>query len=220
MARMQPRPDSGFTLIEMLVSLTLMALAAAMMLEGLGSGQRLWAVEAAQTARTESVEAAQTVLRARIERLHPSTRNDSNGVYTDVEGSNWRLTFTAPPAESDRPGAMRRYRLSLDERGDLVLGVGLARSEPGAEPSFTDRTLLRNVGGLDISYFGPGASGGAPQWRPDWTRRATPPELIRIRLLLPPGDRRLWPDLIIRPAATVDAQCIIDPETGECRGRA
>jgi general secretion pathway protein J len=219
MPRMRPRPDSGFTLIEMLVSLTLMALAAAMMLEGLGAGQRLWSAESARATRNEAVEAAQTVLRSRIEQLHPSTRNDPNGAYTDIDGSNWRLTFTAPPAESDRPGAMRRYRLSLDERRDLVLGVGLALPGSAVEPSFTDQTLLRNAGGLDISYYGPQANGAAPQWRPDWTRRATPPELIRIRLLLPPGDKRAWPDLIIRPAATVDAQCIVDAGTGECRGR-
>ena len=63
--------DAGFTLVEMLVSLTLLALAAVMMLEGLGSGQRLWAGETARIARGETVQAAQAMLRARIERLRP-----------------------------------------------------------------------------------------------------------------------------------------------------
>ena len=210
--------DAGFTLVEILVAMTLLALAAGMMFEGLGSGQRLWAGEAARTARGESVEAAQTALRARIEQLRPVTRFAGSAIYADVDGADRRLAFIAPPAAAQRPAAARRYQLALSEQGDLVLG-----SEPlvdaGVGADYTDEVLLRDVGGLDISYYGPDPKGGAPQWRSDWTHRATPPQLVKIKLTFRSGDRRVWPELIVHPAAVVDTLCSIDDATGSCRGR-
>jgi general secretion pathway protein J len=192
-------------------------LAAALMFEGLGSSQRLWAGEAARTARGETIEAAQTTLRARIERLRPVTRFDGSTPYADVDGSDRQLVFVAPPADVERPAAARRYRLALNGQGDLVLGA--ATVDGAAGDGYTDQVLLRDVGGLDISYYGADATGGAPSWRTDWARRVTPPQLVRIKLTLKSGDRRIWPELIVHPAAQVDSLCSLERSTGSCRGR-
>ena len=219
-AAKQAGGEAGFTLVEMLVSLTLLAMAAALMLEGLGSGQRLWAGEAARTARGETIEAAQSLLRTRIEGLRPTTRFDATTAYADVDGAKGQLVFVAAPGDPDQPAAARRYRLALGDRGDLLFGAAPAQVDASAAPAYTDQVLMRDVEGLDISYYGPDPSGAAPHWQADWSRRASPPELVRIRLALKDGDRRVWPDLIIHPAATVDTLCTIDPSTGVCRGRA
>ena len=79
--------------------------------------------------------------------------------------------------------------------------------------------LLRDVERLEISYYGPDAAGAAAQWWSDWTPRATPPELVKIRLALKTGDRRVWPELVVHPAAVVDSLCSIDSTSGLCRGR-
>jgi general secretion pathway protein J len=225
MASREIRTDAGFTLVEMLVSLTLMGLAALLMLEGLGSGQRLWAGQAARTAGGESVGAAQAILRTRIEGLRPVTRFDSANAYADIDGGQRQLVFLANPPEVDRPSAARRYRLIVGDRGELMLGSApAAPADPrsvdaGSEPDYTDQLLLRDVGGLDISYYGPGPDGGAPHWQADWTKRVDPPELVRIRVALKGGDGRVWPELIVHPAAMVDSLCTIDATTGACRGR-
>jgi len=219
MTRRAARREAGFTLIEMLVSLALLAMAAVLMLEGLGSGQRLWAGQTARTARGESVEAAQALLRVRIEKLRPITRFDAGATFADIDGTDRQLVFVAPPADAERPAAARRYRLALNDRGDLVLGSALSQVDAGADAVYADRVLLREVGGLDISYYGPDPKGGAPRWWSDWTRRETPPESVKIKLTFRPSDPRVWPELIIHPAATVDTLCFIDPATASCRGR-
>ena len=211
--------DAGFTLVEMLVSMALLGLAAVLMLEGLQSAQRLWAGEAARTARGETIEAVQAGLRARLEHLRPVTRFDGSASFADVDGSDRQLIFVAPPADAERPAAARRYRLTLDDRGDLLLGSteGAAAADP--TPVYRDQVLLQDVKALSLSYFGPGGSGGAPQWWSDWKHREAPPDLVKIKAELKAGDRRIWPDLIVHPAATVDTLCSIDATSGLCRGR-
>jgi hypothetical protein len=34
------------------------------------------------------------------------------------------------------------------------------------------------------------------------------------------GERRQWPDLVIRPAPTVNVNCTLDPDTAQCFGDA
>lgn len=211
------RRDGGFTLVEMLVSLALLGMAAVLMLEGLQSGQRLWAGEASRTARGETIEAAQGSLRAKLERLRPVTRFGGSTSFADVDGSDRQLVFIAPPADVERPAAARRYRLALSDRGDLLLGS----AEAGADPQgvYRDQVLLSDVRALSISYYGRGGAGEAPQWWSDWKRREAPPELVKIKAELKAGDRRVWPELVVHPAATVDTLCSIDATSGLCRGR-
>lgn len=202
--------DDGFTLVEMLVSLALLAMAAMLMATGLASARGLWGRIEASGVRSETVEAAQTLLRDRIERLRPITRFDQSTPYAEIDGERDQLVFTALPVDSARPAAMERFRLT-QQAHDLVL-----EDADGVVPA---RTLISGVSELEIAYFGPETAGGPSQWRQSWSHQPTPPELVRVRVTFAPGDRRVWPTLIVRPAATVDALCTIDAERNTCRGR-
>jgi len=197
--------ERGFTLVEMLVSLVLLGLAATMMATGFASATRLTSSNEARTVAGETVEAAQSGLRDRIERLRPATRFDGAALAADFEGGPASMTFVALPPVAERPSPQRRFHLELDD-GNLVLGEGEAK-------------LLSGVEALQIAYFGPDAT-GVPRWTDEWSARPTAPEAIRIGVTFARGDRRQWPELIVRPATTVDATCVFDVNTGKCRGRA
>ena len=205
--------DAGFTLVEMLVALVLLGMVATMMAVGFASGHRLWTSVERQTARGESIEAAQTLLRGRLERLRPFTRSQGRTFYSDVEGRNDRLSFWAEPPDARRPAAVTHYILALDANDDLTLAGAL---DPQAA---SDDTLLSHVASLEIGYFGPAGPNDPGEWQDSWSHQAAPPSLIRVRVAFPPGDRRSWPDLLVRPAANVDTACLIDATTGQCGGR-
>lgn len=209
-------PDSGFTLVELLVALAVLALAAAIVAAGLTGAGRAWAGGDGRRQAGEAVEAAQAVLRARIEQTVPVTQGSGAFAMIDFSGSDTVLSFLAPPAVAAGEGALRHYTLRLGGDGGLVLSSLPDGRLNGAPPPREER-ILAGVGGIDLAYFGREADGRG-FWRDGWQGARALPELVRLRVRFPPGDRRWWPELIIRPGATVDTGCRLDRASGRCRG--
>jgi general secretion pathway protein J len=214
-------PEDGFSLVEMLVALSLLAMAASLMGVAFASSSALWRRIDQSSLRGETIQSAQTLIRARIERLNPKTAFARTKPYADIVGSADRLSFWALAPDAERPAPIRRYSLMLRDDGDLVLEWTPRPSiDPDAESSEpVQNILLHNVRDLEIAYFGPDDGGGAPLWQDSWIRRAAPPQLIRIKVAFGAGDPRLWPEMLAAPATVLDTLCTLDPATGRCRNR-
>lgn len=217
--------DAGFTLIELLVSLVIVAVLAGMVLAGVQLGFQTAAQARARGTGNAAVITAQTVLRDRIEALVPNTRYEFARPIADVRGEATRFSFFAPAAPADRPASLNRYRLARSEDGELVL-FALADTKAGVDPyapgtaGWTPQVLLTNVERLEIAYFGTLPGEPLRDWRSRWIQRGNPPELVRIRVVFFAGDRRQWPDLVVRPVPNVNAACTVDAATGQCSGDA
>jgi general secretion pathway protein J len=208
--------DGGFTLVEMLVSLALLAMAAVLIGRSFVLDRAaLWRVQAHASAG-ERVEAAQNAIRSRLEHLFAEASYDGQSPTIAMDGAPDRLTFLAPGNDPRTP--IRRYQLALSPGSDLTLATG-DKAAAALPPPGDAAILLPKVDRLQIDYFGPAGVAGAPAWVGSWMGRSAPPRLVRIRLVLPASDRRIWPELIVRPAVSVDNGCVIDPDTGACRGR-
>jgi len=213
--------EAGFTLVELLVSLALLGMAAVLLAQGLASAGVIALRERAARSKLEDIVAAQQVLRVAIERLRPVTRSDSAIQIVDLRGTAGVVTFVGPPLDRDGLDALRRFRLTSTASGDLVLYSAHSR-KLGIDRSGTDlvgwtpNRLLAGIRDLSISYLGPPRPGAPRAWQNRWWDRSTTPELIRIRVAFAENDRRIWPDLLVRPRATGHGACRIDALTGEC----
>jgi general secretion pathway protein J len=116
------------------------------------------------------------------------------------------------------PDAPYHYRLYLSGGGDLRLDASSDLTLDQTKP-VSRVVLVRGVGSLDVAYFGPDVQTAGATWASHWQQQPAPPQLVRIRLGFPPKDRRQWPTLLIRPGATIDSACVVDPNTGACQGR-
>ena len=216
-----PRGDAGFTLLELLVTLAVLSGISTLILGAIvtvrQTAQRLLEGETASA----SVGAAQSILRSRIEGLRPVPRSNVATPVVDLEGDGQRLSFYAPPIERDAPGSLQAFRLLRMATGDVVLFSASALTEDVDLRSptivgWTSTRLIDGVTDLSISYYGPAPGAAGPAWQRFWGNRAQPPQLIRIGLKFGDGDRRQWPELIIRPRVTVNLACRIDRVTARC----
>lgn len=217
------RQTGGFVLIELLVSLLVMSMTAEMLLAGLIMTHRIIAHASNTEATTDTIVTAQNILRQHIEQIVATTRYDVTTPAIDISGTTTGFDFVAPAALADQPTTVMHYRLELTAKGDLTLfrlSDLSARLDPDAASTvgWIATPLLEDIATIDISYFGVEGTDKTPRWRANWVGRLEPPELVRIHLAFRPGDPRIWPELIIRPAATVSSACRIDNNTGHCSG--
>jgi general secretion pathway protein J len=210
-------PSAGFTLVETLASLTILAMLSLMLMAGAATA-RLWLPRLTGASQGETIEAAQGLLRARLERSYPNILAQTEPPEVDFGGHEDRLDFVAPASDARGPDALWRYRLALEPNGDLAL---YSRNDLALDDAhYAERqVLLHGVASLQLAYFGPSPPDGAARWRDRWDEQPSLPRLVRARVSFAPGDTRRWPDLLIRPAAELDSACVLSPSTGRCQGR-
>lgn len=213
--------DDGFTLVEMLVSLAILGMMAAMLLSGLRTVGGFLSRTSGQAESDDSIASAQRVLRDRIERLRAVVNPNSGTAIVDAAGDEGRFSFVGEPLVQSSPDSLWRYRVTATATGELLVYCAntlddrydfATRETKGWQPL----TLLKNVQTVRINYYGEHPTGAGSGWQVSWQQRPQPPALVRIRVSFRPGDPRIWPDLIIRPRATENTACKIDLLTGRC----
>jgi general secretion pathway protein J len=210
--------SGGFALIEALASLVIVSMISLLVFQGVGMGRRVWEGIDRVATTEEAIEGAQEALRGRIEQMYPATLYGGDEALSDINGQADTLEFLAPPDDTLRPGPLRRYRLELTVGRQLVLS-SISDVISARDTRITRQVLLSDVQQIDLSYYGAAASDAAKQWRSSWYQQVTPPELVRVRVAFGRGDRRSWPDLIVRPLTTIDSNCVLSSATSRCRGR-
>lgn len=212
--------EAGFTLAELLVTLGILGLVSGLLVT-LFSGM-FHTIRAVGTPRGDaSVVVAQRILRARLERIVPAVRLDSSDPIVDARGDAHAFNFTAPPLDRGAPDLLQRFRLVLSPAGELMLYSASSLDDriDLNDPSLAGwrgTRLIDNVAAIDLAYFGPDRFSPDERWQAFWIQRQQAPALVRLRLRFVAGDRREWPDLIVRPRATINAACRIHRGTGRC----
>ncbi|MEO1460317.1 MAG: type II secretion system protein, partial [Pseudomonadota bacterium] len=103
--------QAGFSLVELLVVMTLLAFLSAILLGSLRFGARSWEGVLAATDRRDSIAAAHRFLRARVGGL---VRSGTAGAWAgapEIAGDAREIRFTAPWLEALGHGGAYRFRL-------------------------------------------------------------------------------------------------------------
>jgi general secretion pathway protein J len=215
------RDDSGFTLLEMLVTLAVLSAVSTLIMGAVFSMRHVARQLLAREAGNDEVQLAQEILRSRIQGLRAVPRAGRATGVVDFQGDDQRLSFYAPPLERDAPNSLQAFRLVRMATGNLMLfsASPLTENIDLSGPSLVgwrSTKLLDGVEELSISYFGPAPNAAGGRWQRFWYDRTQPPQLIRIAARFATGDRRSWPELIIRPSVTMNMACKFDTITSRC----
>jgi len=195
--------ERGFTLLEVLIALTLFAILMAALFGGLRLGTRVWEVSGQHLEQESQLLAVRSFLEQRLEEAMPvinSAGSSDDQTQFAGEPRRLRLTSTMPASLGDR---LFFLELSLhqqpgnDQIRDLVLVWQPWPIDAAVDSS--ERVILDDVRTMSISYFGRSAQGATRQWHDAWENQPFLPELIQLNLAFPAGDRRRWPPLIVSP---------------------
>ena len=209
--------DAGVALVEALASLVIVGMIALMLATGAATGRRVWERLDTREAAGEAIDSAQTTLRDRLEQAFPATLYDRAPPRPDFDGGPAAIVFLSSPPQAARPAPLRRYTLGLEGGGALTLS-SISDAAPADRTSPQREVLIQGVRRLDVAYFGPQPPDEGRRWGDSWRFRPGLPEAVRVRVAFAPGDRRRWPDLIVRPQASVDSACLLNPATHRCKG--
>ena len=164
--------SAGFGLVEALGTLVIVGLISLMLVEGLGTGTRVWRMIDRRLASQEALESAWATLRDRLEEIYPATLLNKNPPYADFTGKSDKMEFISNPPSAKRPGPLRRYGLFLNAAGDLIL-----TSVSDVAPQFdqvTNQIILSDVRQISVTYFGSTATDQTRRWRSFWEDQLRP----------------------------------------------
>jgi general secretion pathway protein J len=189
--------QAGFTLLEILVALMVLAFLLIGLTQGARTGFALWRSQSRRIGETEEIDATARTLRSLLTGIPilPVAAADAAPRAIAITGSADRLAFVG-----DLPtglGATRLADMTIElHAGRLVLHWAPHRHErPDAPPGKPAETeLIGGIRRLELAYLG----GASPLWHARWAGPGLP-LLIRVRLRFAEGDRRRWPDLIAAP---------------------
>jgi general secretion pathway protein J len=192
--------QAGFTIVELLISLTILTMIMAFIPGTLRIGQRVWEVDQSFE-RREALSAFRRYVEQRLAEAMPiSLRDRTGGLSIEFTGESGRISFVAPGAAGPGGGGVYRFELTRAEgpagRQPLVLRQSIYRySNANQEPenraapkaSISEQRSHAAVASLAFRYFGSPEAQKPPQWQSQWTRRDALPDLVEISLVA--GDR-------------------------------
>ena len=220
------RRAAGFTLLELLVAMTVLGVLTGLLASGLSFGTRIWEREQKQLEQWAELQMVQDVIRRTLGEAWPLKAPASAGTEDAAEGiafvgTETSVEFVGPPPAQSLSGGIYQYGL-LSRAGpggvSLVLtwrprgpeatqqkGKRRDRARPARRTEIAEGkevVLVDRLANAEFSYFGGDDEDVKPRWRDRWREPSKLPLLVRVQVTFPPGDRRRWPELVVAPAIT------------------
>ena len=189
------RRQTGFTLLELVVAITLMGLVLVVLYSGLRLGLNSWDSGEARAEATNRLRLVEEFLRRQLAQSMTVYRTNEQQERSVVfAGQANRIEFVAPMLAQLGQGGLYRVRIEASDGRLMIRWRPYLPSDPGAGEE-RESVLLEGVSALEWAYFGPERDDDPqPQWRSAWTSPARRPLLVRLNLTL---QGESWPDLVV-----------------------
>lgn len=195
------RRVQGFTLLELLIGLTLVGLILTLLFAGLNLGMRSWEAGEQRMVASSRQSIIVDFIRRTLEQAYPLYWQVDNEKQLAFAGEAESLQLVGPVAMHEGAASNYLIALELDEGAggrDLMMRWHMPDTrEPGfgALEEAKPKVLAKAVKEMNFSYFGAESDTDEPAWHDQWLHQKTLPMLIRLQLTLENGE--IWPDIVV-----------------------
>jgi general secretion pathway protein J len=204
--------QQGFTLIEVLIAMTLLSVMVVLLFSSLRLAAESWNAGEKKMAEVNQKAVVYQFFKRHLTTIRPLPMLNLEQNFTPenlqaFQGFPQSLRFVAAlPASSARKG-LQLFTIALDPANRSVLWVSLTPyqlTELAQEPAKPE-ILLEGIAALNFAYFGKTEDIADLQWREEWTAADRLPRLIKVSIQL--ADGSYWPEMIfaLKISKTVNA---------------
>ncbi len=206
MTRRREHHRAGFTLLEILVALTLFGLIAVAVAGGIRFGARVWETGRQTAEASGEIHQTQSFLRRLLSGaiLIPED-GASEEALPFFLGEESRLLFSAAWLTSFDHAGIYQFEIALTPSAEggqdmEVRWRGLQAARQGADfgKAEQSRTLLSNVERIGLSYFGVLGEEKEPAWHARWEVADRLPRMVALRLEPSTSAKTAWPELVVK----------------------
>ncbi|MCU1280087.1 MAG: ral secretion pathway protein [bacterium] len=193
------RAAAGFTLVELLIAVTLLSLLSVALLVALRVGVRAERAGSVRLEAEEGTALALSFIRAQLGDSRAALEVDETGRSVVVfEGAADHVAFVAPlPARVNLPGLhlieIAAVRAALGS--ELVIRARPYRPQNLLPADISEKRLIPGLGVAEFAYFGAVNSNEPASWHGEWHDMLTLPALVRLRVSDARGEAA--PDLVV-----------------------
>lgn len=199
--------QSGFTLLELLISITLLGLILVLLFGGLRLGVRSWDAAQLQVDGINAVRSVESFLRREITSAHPYRWKREPGQRLAFLGERNKISFVAPMPTRIGGGGLNAISFELEQADQhmrlvwRVLPVTRQMqdfSQLAQAPAMVLAAFdLDGVQDIRLGYFGSDAAGTPPRWLDRWENSLSLPLLIRLQFKMAQGAD--WSGFVVAP---------------------
>lgn len=185
----KPNRQAGFSLLELLVSITIMGFVGSAMAAGVRLGLNVWQSSNAQNQALYDSGALNQSLRPLLAQADPRLFKQDGGISTLFYGSESQLFFLSRSPQSLRGSAAHIFEIAQD--ADALL-IRMRRFDPQRASELTAQTptgeqgpptrLLKDVTDVQFRYFGEREGSATPYWAETWIDQPALPQLVEMTL--------------------------------------
>lgn len=194
---------NGFTLIEVLIAMTLLSVMVVLLFSSLRIAAESWNAGETKVAEVNTKAVVYQFFKRHLTTIRPLPMLDNQQNYQPenqqaFQGLPQSMRFVAGlPAASARKG-LQLFNVALDPANTSNLLVSLTpyrETDPDAvlEP-VKPEVLLDHIAALRFAYFGKTEDVAELQWRDEWRIADRLPSLIKVSIRLEDGS--YWPDMV------------------------
>jgi general secretion pathway protein J len=191
--------DSGFTLVEILIAMTLFSVILVLVFSALHTSNKSWLASERQIETNEEQRLVLSFIKRQISQTVPLLQLDGKENTLVFKGEEDSLQFVSSLPAHRGGGGLYLLSLSVDE--GLTLHYQVVTSDIELVDELDDekskeQLLIANIDKIAFSYFGSEISNETPVWRDQWTDQKRLPDLVSMRITSKSASD-YWPEVVI-----------------------